>query len=222
MYEKLIDWYITVGDNKTCILTDELIVPKQWNDEKTSPVYSFTITPAMEYGLLEEFSVNNIIDFSKVNKNISNLTEWRYYCQGNLLTLKLGLETYTAPGASIEKVTMDFYNHEGHKAVYTLEDKNSYSGIFTISIPLDDAFINNNLVGYIQSTDQSIIKGYVLKEDKYVPVTKKTGAWFFDDDNSYVGANPPIFIINNVSLKSSILYGVVIRVHYNNAVDIEN
>ena len=48
----------------------------------------------MPYGVLEQFSISNSIDFSKIGKGLIELTDWRYYNSGELSTFVLGLNVY--------------------------------------------------------------------------------------------------------------------------------
>nr|DAO31355.1 MAG TPA: hypothetical protein [Crassvirales sp.] len=56
--------------------------------------YTFKISPKMSYGYLPNLSQIHTIDFGKLNSGIINLTEWHYYNDANISTIKIGLDTY--------------------------------------------------------------------------------------------------------------------------------
>jgi len=108
-------------------------------------VYKYQVTPAMPYGLLEEFAVTNYIDFSKLGSGEIKLRTWKYFCGENMVTLTFGLDAYEEENMGIQEVAMEFYDNQGVAAVYHIENKASYSGQFTEIIPLNGSTRKSNM-----------------------------------------------------------------------------
>lgn len=118
-------------------------------------IYQYEICPAMPYGYLPEYTISNSIDFSKVGSGLINLSEWRYFNDGNVSTLTFGLEAYPEDNKGISKIALRFYDNNGLAAVLLIKDRNSYSGTFTEVITLGSNS-NKNLSG--KDVNGSIIK----------------------------------------------------------------
>lgn len=102
-----------------------------------SGVYNYTVCPTMPYGYLDEYSINNFIDFDKIGSGIINLNEWRYYNDAEVSTLTFGLETYPEDGKGIKMIELEFYDNQGLVGNMQIKDRTSYSGSFTEIIQLD-------------------------------------------------------------------------------------
>ena len=125
-------------------ITEEAI----YTDKKpdiTNMVYKYTVTPAMPYGLLDEYSITNYIDFSKIGTGSIELNTWKYFVGENSLTLTLGLEAYIEDNMGISEIAIEFIDNQGVAAIYHITGKASYSGQFTEVIPLNGATSKNNL-----------------------------------------------------------------------------
>lgn len=118
-------------------------------------VYQYEVCPAMPYGYLQEYAVNNSIDFNKVGSGLINLSEWRYYNDGDISTLSFGLDAYPEDNKGISKVILKFFDNNGATATLKLQDKNSYSGSFTEIITFNSTS-NKNLSGI--DSDGTVIK----------------------------------------------------------------
>lgn len=108
-------------------------------------IYKYSVTPAMPYGLLEEYTVTNYIDFSKIGSGAIDFNTWKYFVGENALTLTLGLETYPEDNMGIAEIAIEFYDNQGCAAVYHIQNKQSYSGQFTEVIPLNGSTNKSNL-----------------------------------------------------------------------------
>ena len=108
-------------------------------------VYKYTVTPAMPYGLLDEYSITNYIDFSKIGTGSIELNTWKYFVGENYLTLTLGLEAYIEDNMGISEIAIEFIDNQGVAATYHITGKASYSGQFIEVIPLNVATSKNNL-----------------------------------------------------------------------------
>lgn len=111
----------------------------------TNMIYKYTVTPAMPYGLLDEYSITNYIDFSKIGSGSIELNTWKYFVGENALTLTLGLEAYVEDNMGISEIAIEFIDNQGIAAVYHITGKASYSGQFTEVIPLNGAASKSNL-----------------------------------------------------------------------------
>lgn len=100
-------------------------------------IYNYEITPAMPYGLLNEYAVNGYIDFSKVGSGEININTWKYFVGENAATLTIGMDAYSEENMGIAEVVLEFYDNQGMAAAYYLSNKESYSGQFTEVIPLN-------------------------------------------------------------------------------------
>lgn len=141
--------------------------------------YYYKIAPYMPYGVLEELASEGIIDFSKIGKNVKELTYWKYYNQEGYSTLTWGLEVYNEPNRIVPYVYFEFYDDKGLCAVYKSSNKDSYNGVFQSSImfgtnstDLSNKDSNNKLIlhqGSEISTESLTIQGqtflYVNKDN---------------------------------------------------------
>lgn len=107
--------------------------------------YHYKVCPAMPYGMLEEYTIDDVIQLDKLGTTNIQVKDWRYYVYSNLLTLTWGLDAYTEPGKEISEVILEFYDNCGICAAYHANNYNSYNGTFTTNIPLDakNQILNN-------------------------------------------------------------------------------
>lgn len=119
-------------------------------------VWNYSIAPAMPYGVLEDLTISGTIDFSKIGTGFTNLTEWRYYNDGEVSTLKWGMDAYPEQGKKITQVRFEFYDNQGLAASYKIANKDSYSGSFTEVIQLGSDGVNPNIL--ITDINNNIIK----------------------------------------------------------------
>lgn len=99
--------------------------------------YHYKVCPAMPYGMLEEYTIDDVIQLDKLGTTNIQVKDWRYYVYSNLLTLTWGLDAYTEPGKEVSEVILEFYDNCGICAAYHANNYNSYNGTFTVNIPLD-------------------------------------------------------------------------------------
>lgn len=130
-------------DNNGNITEEAVYIDKK--PDITNMVYKYTVTPAMPYGLLDEYSITNYIDFSKIGTGSIELNTWKYFVGENSLTLTLGLEAYVEDNMGISEIAIEFIDNQGVAAIYHITGKASYSGQFTEVIPLNGATSKNNL-----------------------------------------------------------------------------
>lgn len=141
IYKKFLEFIIPTNEKI-------LVQNGQYIDKKpdiTNMVYKYTVTPAMPYGLLDEYSITNYIDFSKIGTGSIELNTWKYFVGENSLTLTLGLEAYVEDNMGISEIAIEFIDNQGVAAIYHITGKASYSGQFTEVIPLNGATSKNNL-----------------------------------------------------------------------------
>lgn len=130
-------------DNDGKVTEEAVYIDKK--PDITNMVYKYTVTPAMPYGLLDEYSITNYIDFSKIGTGSIELNTWKYFVGENSLTLTLGLEAYVEDNMGISEIAIEFIDNQGVAAIYHITGKASYSGQFTEVIPLNGATSKNNL-----------------------------------------------------------------------------
>lgn len=98
-------------------------------------VLSYTVTPAMEFGLLEHLAVTNELDLSKLGKNVKQLNTLRYYASSDALMLTLEPEIYDTETETVTGIGLDFYDMCGFCGSYSIDNRESFSGDITLNIP---------------------------------------------------------------------------------------
>ncbi len=96
----------------------------------------YTITPAMKFGLLPQLAVTNEIDFSKIGSHTTNLEGVKYYVTQDVLTLAVSSEIYEETNHRVTAVGLEFYDLNGFCGSLSVNNRESYSGTITWSIPL--------------------------------------------------------------------------------------
>lgn len=101
----------------------------------------YTITPAMDFGLLDHLAVNNEIDFSLIGTKLVQPTKLKYFVSSDLLTLNIDSEIYEEENHKVTEMALEFYDVNGFCGSYILEDRESYAGNTVINIPLNSIFL---------------------------------------------------------------------------------
>ena len=101
--------------------------------------YDYTLVPCMNYGKLQHLAVSNTVDFSKLHAfNQSTFSTWKYRIDGDQLRLTFGADVFdTYETDKVDGLVLEFYDAWGFAGSLTIEDKKSYSGVFTKVIPLN-------------------------------------------------------------------------------------
>ena len=98
-------------------------------------ILNYTVTPAMEFGLLEHLAVTNELDLSKLGKNVKQLNTLRYYASSDTLMLTLEPEIYDTETETVTGIGLDFYDMCGFCGSYSIDNRESFSGDITLNIP---------------------------------------------------------------------------------------
>ena len=98
-------------------------------------ILNYTVTPAMEFGLLEHLAVTNELDLSKLGKNVKQLNTLRYYASSDALMLTLEPEIYDTETETVTGIGLDFYDMCGFCGSYSIDNRESFSGDITLNIP---------------------------------------------------------------------------------------
>lgn len=141
IYKRFLEF--TIPTNEKILMQNGEYIDKK--PDITNMVYKYTVTPAMPYGLLDEYSITNYIDFSKIGTGSIELNTWKYFVGENSLTLTLGLEAYVEDNMGISEIAIEFIDNQGVAAIYHIIGKASYSGQFTEVIPLNGATSKSSL-----------------------------------------------------------------------------
>lgn len=141
IYKRFLEF--TIPTNQKILMQNGEYIDKK--PDITNMVYKYTVTPAMPYGLLDEYSITNYIDFSKIGTGSIELNTWKYFVGENSLTLTLGLEAYVEDNMGISEIAIEFIDNQGVAAIYHITGKASYSGQFTEVIPLNGATSKSSL-----------------------------------------------------------------------------
>jgi len=131
----------------------------------------------MPYGLLREYSIEGYIDFSKIGTGVIDMNVWKYFVGENVASLTIGLDAYVEENKGIDEVVLEFYDNQGMAAAYHMGNKESYSGQFTESIPLN-----------------GMVNSYKLTNTNHLGETKvHCGSYASDDDTNvlYMNGNTP-------------------------------
>lgn len=125
-------------------ITDDVIV-RHFNKSVIKPLnyipqaeeqsFTFSIAPAMPYGVLEDLAITLTVDLSAVS-HVAELTTWKYYNSPTLSTLTWGYN-HTDTDRGIKQVTFKFYNNKGLVAMHTSPEYESFNGVFTDQFLLD-------------------------------------------------------------------------------------
>ena len=130
-------------------------------------IYHYEVAPTMPYGILREFTQEGYIDFSKIGTKSIALNTWKYYNYENTSTLTWGMEAYTEPGKGISEVVFEFYDNQGFVAAYHTKGKNSYNGVFTEYITLNESGSNYKLNNVPAFPEYEIIDGKKIPKPQY-------------------------------------------------------
>ena len=96
----------------------------------------YTVTPAMKFGLLPQLAITNEIDFSKIGSHTIDLEGVKYYVTQDVLTLAVSSEIYEETNHRVTAVGLEFYDLNGFCGSLSVNNRESYSGTITWSIPL--------------------------------------------------------------------------------------
>lgn len=190
---------IYIGD--ISIPYQQQLINGEWsNISSTSFIYNMEVTPAMAYGRLGQFAVSISIDFNKIGTGDIGITDWKYYNAGTTSILSFGIEAYPKPNWNIDSIIMHFYDNQGLVGEYLLNDKVSYSGVFTEYLGLDGESINSRFSRYNSINNQLIQhKGNIVDN---LPSNY--------DPNDYIIEGDTIYMNDAGTLYSNFLYGVKI------------
>lgn len=183
----------------------------------TNMIYEYTVTPAMPYGLLDEYSITNYIDFSKIGSGAIDFHTWKYFVGENLLTLTLGLETYVEDNMGISEITIEFIDNQGVAAVYHISGKASYSGQFTEAIPLNGATTKNNLnaINNYRNNDLNYKNGTCIHCGPQIDQFQEGCLTLDGDTPRYATSEDDIFYLNDAGvIYQGMLYLAKITVKY--------
>lgn len=116
-------------------------IPAVFSQEKVGfPFkYEYTLVPCMNYGKLAHLSLSNTIDFSKLDDfSASDFNIWKYHIDDNQLRLTFGAEIYdTFETNKVNALVLEFYDIWGFVGSIEINDKKSYSGVFTKLLSLN-------------------------------------------------------------------------------------
>lgn len=128
------------------------------NEDCPSIIHSYTVTPVMQYDLpddagnstpvfvaISDQQISGQIQVDKIGTGTVNLTDWHYYNTETTSTLTLGIEAYPEPNYTVEGIDLQFYDALGQAAVYSISNRDSYSGTFTETLPLQGSYTSNNM-----------------------------------------------------------------------------
>ena len=120
------------------------LIGEEWSlINSASFIYNLEIVPAMKYGRLDQYKIQLSIDFNKVGTGEVAITNWKYHNSGKTSILSYGIDAYPKPNWTIDSVIMHFYDNQGLVGEYLLNDRHSYTGVFTEYLGLDGESINS-------------------------------------------------------------------------------
>ena len=204
----------------------QILQGQEYTPNITNLIYHYEITPAMDYGILEEYAIEGYIDFSKVGTGSIDMTYWKYYNTENSSTLSIGLDAYVEENKGIEEVALEFYDNQGVAATYHIRNKESYSGTFTEFIPLNGVATSPNLtptnsdgdpIYHLGSITTQLASNVIYKdsEGSAKPLYYKAGKAYNESNFATEHTSTEDLYINDAgTLYSNALYLVKIIVKY--------
>ena len=116
-------------------------IPKivKQNKDEFNCVYSYRLTPCMNYGKLSHLAISNSINIGNIFAfDKSNFNVWKYRIDGNQLRLTFGAEVFDLDQANkVDALVLEFYDLWGFAGSLEISGKKSYSGTFTKLIQLN-------------------------------------------------------------------------------------
>jgi hypothetical protein len=190
------DNYVARNDDKvyTVVKKNEDIVIGQYTNPKG--ISTITVTPAMPYGKLEEMTIEENIDFSKIGTGIMEMSDWRYYCDNEKIMLTYSIDAYPKPGNKITSIDIKLYDNSGLTGVYTLKDQSSYTGVFTEYLGLDGNLTNRRFSRYDLEQDKEEKEKFLIQhkgekeeydKDKENKEYTDNGSYYFKKDEDENG-----------------------------------
>lgn len=122
-------------------------------------IFKYKSTPSMFYGSLNHLTREGIVDLSKINSGIIDLTSYRYYVDVNskLMTMTWGVNAYLKDYQSIENVYIDYIEFKDAKKIGSsltwdhpsikrikLKNRINYLGTFEDTFELDNGEFKSN------------------------------------------------------------------------------
>lgn len=105
---------------------------------------AYTITPCMTWGPITYLARSGVIQLDKVGSGFIELYEWRYFRNEDSIILGWALQAYPEEGYSIAGVRFIMSclarNGKVQTIIYNVSKKNSYSGSFSETIPLNSEY----------------------------------------------------------------------------------
>ena len=190
-------------------------------------IYHYKIAPTMPYGILDEYTQEGYIDFSKIGTKSIALNTWKYYNYENTSTLTWGMEAYTEPGKGISEVVFEFYDNQRFVAAYLNKGKRSYNGTFTEYITLNESGSNYKLNNIKAFPDYDLINGKPIPKPTYhkglevLGSNTVAGVTYLDGNGNKVNpqninSNTTYYQDDSGTLYSNFLYLVKIIIKYCN------
>ena len=155
--------------------------------------YDYTIVPCMDYGKLPNLAVSNTVDFSKLHDfNKSNFNVWKYKVTEDQLKLTIGTEVFdTFSSDKVNGLHIEFYDHRGFAGSLEINNKKSYSGLFTKILQLNtrDVLSKNKLIGdkitsiykhNVNIDENKILNGNIVTHNEI-------NGWNIDDSDNDCG-----------------------------------
>lgn len=183
-------------------------------------VYNYTITPCMSYGRLDNLTISNTIDFSKVyDFEASDFKTWKYKIEQGFVRLTFGADVYdTFEDSHVDGLVLEFYDCRGFAGSIQIENRKGYSGIFQQVIPLNqlNALSTKKIEGdgYLDTFSHNINilydEGYYKYNNQRVAFNSSLGWYYMDDVKSEPIPSRVLKGENNDCgvLYSNVLYGV--------------
>ena len=157
---------------KICSIT----VPKEFGNYlfKLPLQLKYTITPAMDFGLLDHLSCTGLVDFSLIGTKVIEPSGIKYLVSEDILTLNINSEIYEEENHKVTALGLDFYDLNGFCGNLTINNRESYAGNIPLSIPLNSVSLNKYKFGEtdeyyhnIQISDPDCkLSGIITTEEK--------------------------------------------------------
>lgn len=139
--------------------------------------YNYTVVPCMNYGRLDHLAVSNTVDFSQLHAfNHSNFNTWKYHIDESQLRLTFGSEIFdTFEDNKVDGLILEFYDLWGFAGSLEINDKKSYSGVFTKILTLGSP----NVLSRKLIVGNNYYDGY----KHHISIAPRDGGYYLNDES---------------------------------------
>ena len=114
-------------------------------------ILDYTVTPAMSFGILDQLSITNRINFALIQTSTYELSGFKYHVTDDFITISLTTDIYEGGFEETKEINLHFYDEDGYCGTHQILNKESYSGNFVIVLNSN----SNCLTKIVQKKDST-------------------------------------------------------------------